>query len=73
MEKVDPNQSLNDAVSIYQNAKELEKEGRYTEAKEKYQLSAQFLVEIVNNTTKLNPKYREYKELAKEILTKAEK
>ena len=73
MEKIDGTASVNDAIWLYKQAKFLESEGSYERAKLKYQLAARILVELVGKTDQSDEKYVEYKSLAKEILTKAEK
>lgn len=73
MEKAASCASVNDAICVFKEAKLLESEMDYDRAMLKYQLAAKILVEIVNNTEKSDEKYKEYKSLANEILTKAEK
>ena len=72
MEKETHNQFIKDALSVYSHARKLENENLLEEAKEKYQVAAKILVEIVQNSDKSDKKYAEYKTLAKEILSKAE-
>ena len=72
MEKKAKNKNLEFALKVYTNAKTSDCEGEFEIAKEKYQLAAKFLIELVNETSKSDPNYDEYTELAKEILTKAE-
>lgn len=72
MEKDEHHAYITYAINMYSKAKDFENEERFEEAKEIYQVAAKFLIEIIGKTPKDDKNYKEYKSLAKEILSKAE-
>jgi len=73
MEKSERDNIAEDVLFMYKAAKNLEENKDYEAAKEKYQCSAHTLINMIKGIPKREPKLKEYKELAKEILSKAEK